>query len=74
MGFFRGALITIFSIVLFLSLLLMNLSLTLSLSLDHDTFQSALNSSISTLMGNLNEYQIVLNQEELDTFYYTEYN
>jgi uncharacterized membrane protein HdeD (DUF308 family) len=45
-----------------------------SLSLNHDTLQPALNSSINKLMGNFNNNQIVINEEELDTLYYTEYN
>jgi hypothetical protein len=74
MGFIRGALITIFSIVLFLSFLLMNFSLIVSLSLEHDTFQPALNNSVSGLLGDTYANQIVLGEEELDTLYYTEYD
>jgi hypothetical protein len=73
MGFIRGALITIFSIVLFFFFILMNFSLIVSLSLEHDTFQPALNNSIGKLLGDYGT-QVAFDQEELDTLYYTEYN
>jgi hypothetical protein len=52
MGFIRGAAITLFSIVLLISLFLMNLSLTVSWSLEHDTLQSALNVSAGDFLKN----------------------
>lgn len=50
MGFIRGAAITLFSIVLLLSLFLMNLSLIISWSLEHDTLQPSLKVSASDFL------------------------
>ena len=47
MGFIRGALVTLFTIILFFSLLMMNFALVISLSLQHDTLQPALKISVS---------------------------
>lgn len=52
MGFIRGTAITLFSIVLLLSLFLMNLSLIVSWSLEHDTLQPALKISASDFLKN----------------------
>lgn len=49
MGFIRGALVTIFAIVLLISLFLMNASLTLSWSLDYDSLKPALKDSVKEL-------------------------
>lgn len=51
MGFIRGALIGLFSFVLFLFLVLMNFCLALSLSLDYENLQPALKNSTDTLLG-----------------------
>jgi len=50
MGFIRGTAITLFSIILLLSLFLMNLSLIVSWSLEHDTLQPALKSSAGSFL------------------------
>lgn len=50
MSFLRSGAITIFSIVLLLSIFLMNISLTLSWSLEHDNIKPALKDSIKDLL------------------------
>ncbi|MFH1503741.1 MAG: hypothetical protein ABIE36_03730 [Candidatus Diapherotrites archaeon] len=50
MGFIRGAIITLFSFVLLISLFLMSLSLILSWSLEHDTFQLVLGDSAKDIL------------------------
>lgn len=51
MGFIRGAVIVLFSFVLFVSLVFMNLSLALSLSLQHDNLKPVLESSADAFLG-----------------------
>lgn len=50
MGFIRGTAITLFSIILLISLLLMNLTLVISWSMQHDIFQPALKVSATDLL------------------------
>lgn len=51
MGFIRGALVTVFAIVLLISLFVMNVSLTLSWSLEYNTLKPVLGDSVKELIG-----------------------
>lgn len=63
MGFIRGAVISIFGFILFLSLILMNFSLTISLSLDYETLQPALKSSFGGILEDFLESGGMFSQE-----------
>lgn len=55
MGFIRGALITIFAIVFFFSLLAMNFCLAISLSLNHETIKPAVKITVVELMTDFSQ-------------------
>lgn len=63
MGFIRGTAITLFSIILLLSLFLMNLTLIVSWSLEHDTLQPALKSSAGNFLKDSIDVKNLLGDE-----------
>jgi hypothetical protein len=63
MGFLRGAVITIFSIVLVISLFLMNFTLIVSWSLQHDNLQPALKTSATNFLKNTLNAESIFNGE-----------
>lgn len=64
MGFIRGALVTFFSIVFFLSLIFMNFTAVLSSSLEYDNLQPALKSSADKILSNFLEEGSMFSGEE----------
>jgi hypothetical protein len=65
MGFIRGALVTLFSIILFFSLFLMSFSAILSSSLQHDVLQPVLKTSVSEILrGSLGGGSMFTEQEK----------
>jgi len=64
MGFIRGTAITLFSIILLISLLLMNLTLLVSWSMHHDIFQPAIKTSVTDLLKNTVGVENMFTEEE----------
>jgi hypothetical protein len=64
MGFIRGTAITLFSIILLISLLLMNLTLLVSWSMHHDIFKPAIKNSAIDLLNHTVGVENMFTEEE----------
>ena len=64
MGFIRGAVVTLFSIVLFLSLFAMNFTAILSSSLQYNALQPALKTSADKILSNSMAEGSIFSEEE----------